>query len=46
MASENKKRKLKNSFMVKSWLKNKTTKLKRIGFYNSSKRALDKKIDK
>ena len=45
MASENKKRKLKNSFCVKGWLKNKTVKLKRLGFYNVSKRAEDKKID-
>lgn len=45
MASENKKRKLKNSFCTKGWLKNKTTKLKRLGFYNASKRAEDKKID-
>jgi len=44
MASENKKRKLKNSFCVKGWLKNKTTKIKGLGFYNSSKRAVDKKI--
>lgn len=45
MASENKKRKLKNSFCIGGWLKNKTIKLKRCGFYNASKRAVDKKID-
>jgi hypothetical protein len=44
MASENKKRKLKNSFCVKGWLKNKSIKLKRLGFYNSSNRAEDNKI--
>jgi len=45
MASENKKRKLKNSFCVKGWLKNKTIKSKKSGFYNASKRVEDKKID-
>lgn len=43
MASENKKRKLKNSFSVKGWLKNKTIKLKRGGFYNASKRKQEKR---
>ena len=46
MTSKNKKRKLKNSFCVGGWLKNKTIRLKRFGFYNASKRAVDKKIDK
>lgn len=45
MASENKKRKLKNSYCVKSWLKNKTIKIKRLGFYNASKRKVDKRIE-
>jgi len=45
MASENKKRKLKNSYCVKGWLKNKSTKLKRVGFYNASKRAENKNFD-
>ncbi len=45
MASENKKHKLKNSYCVKGWLKNKTIKLKRLGFYNASKRTEDKKIN-
>lgn len=45
MASENKKRKLKNSYFVKSWLKNKTIKLKRAGFYNASKRKVDNQIN-
>lgn len=44
MASENKMRKLKNSLCQKAWLKNKTTKLKRLGFYNASKRAEDKRV--
>lgn len=45
MASENKKRKLKNSFCVKGWLKNKTIKIKRLGFYNASVRRMNKNID-
>lgn len=44
MASVNKKKKLKNSFCVKAWLKNKKIKLKRVGFYNSSNRKIDKQI--
>jgi hypothetical protein len=45
MASENKKRKLKNSYSVNSWLKNKTIKMKRRGFYNASQRRVDNKIN-
>jgi hypothetical protein len=45
MSSQNKKRKLKNSFSIKTWLKNKTIKLKRIGFYTSSNRKESKKIE-
>lgn len=44
MASENKKKKLKNSHFVRGWLKNKKVKMKRCGFYNASKRAVDKQI--
>ena len=44
MASVNKTKKLKNSFCVKGWLKNKTTKLKRLGFFTPSKRQDLKKI--
>ena len=46
MASENKKRKLKNSGAVGSWLKNATIKLKRGGFFTPSMRKLLKKINK
>lgn len=45
MASVNKKNKLKNSFCVKGWLKNKNTKLKRLGFYNASERKASKNFD-
>ena len=45
MASENKKRKLKNSFCVGAALKEKTIKLKRIAFYTSAKRQVIKKSD-
>ena len=38
MASENKKKKLKNSYCVKGMLKNKDLKLKRIAFFTSSQR--------
>lgn len=38
MASENKKRKLKNSYCVGSILKNKTCKLKRVLFFTPSER--------
>lgn len=38
MASEKKKRKLKNSFCCKGALKNKTLKLKRVLFFTSSQR--------
>lgn len=41
MSSENKKKKLKNSYCCKGMLKNKTLKLKRVAFYTS---ALRKKI--
>lgn len=44
MTSESKKKKLKNSFAIPSWLKNKTIKLKRLGFYNASERQENKKI--
>jgi len=46
MSSENKKKKLKNSHFVPSWLKNKKTKLKRCGFYNASQRQAEKKLAK
>ena len=46
MASENKKRKLKNNYSVGNWLKNCTIKLKRGGFFTPSQRHLLKKIDK
>jgi len=42
MASENKKRKLKNSYCVGSMLKNKDIKLKRVAFFTPSKRKKDK----
>jgi hypothetical protein len=45
MASENKKKKLKNSNAISSWLKNKTIKLKRGGFFTPSNRQENKKID-
>lgn len=45
MASENKKKKLKNSYSVPSWLKNRTIKLKRGGFFTPSNRQESKKID-
>jgi len=38
MASENKKKKLKNSYCVKGMLKNKDLKLKRTAFFTSSQR--------
>ena len=38
MSSEKKKRKLKNSYCVKGFLKNKKIKLKRVLFYTSSQR--------
>jgi len=44
MASENKKKKLKNSYAVGSWLKNKTIKLKGGGFFTPSNRQENKKI--
>lgn len=40
MASEKKKRKLKNSYCCKGALKNKTLKLKRVLFYTSSQRKM------
>lgn len=40
MASEKKKRKLKNSYCVYGALKNKTLKLKRVLFYTSSQRKM------
>jgi hypothetical protein len=45
MASENKKKKLKNSYSVGSWLKNRTIKLKRGGFFTPSQRQENKKIE-
>jgi hypothetical protein len=44
MASENKKKKLKNSYAIGSWLKNRTIKLKRGGFFTPSNRQENKKI--
>ena len=46
MASENKKKKLKNSYCVKGALKNKGVKsrLKRVLFYTSSQRKMEKDI--
>jgi hypothetical protein len=47
MASENKKKKLKNSYCWYGALKNKKLKLKRILFYNASQRKdLNSKISK
>jgi hypothetical protein len=43
MASEKKKRKLKNSNCVGGVLKNKSTKLKRIAFFTPSERQQNKK---
>jgi hypothetical protein len=45
MTSENKKKKLKNSYSIASWLKNKTIKLKRGGFFTPSQRQINKKIE-
>ena len=45
MASENKKNKLKNSYLSGGMLKNASTKLKRIAFFTPSNRKIDKKID-
>lgn len=45
MASKNKIKKLKNSYSVKSWLKNKTTKLIRGGFFTPSQRQRVKKFN-
>jgi len=44
MTSESKKKKLKNSHFVPSWLKNKTMKLKGGGFFNASQRQYLKKL--
>jgi hypothetical protein len=44
MTSINKKKKLKNSYSVASWLKNKTIKLKGGGFFTPSQRHINKKI--
>ena len=41
MASVKKKHKLKNSYCVGSWLKNKTIKLKRVGFFTPSQRQVN-----
>lgn len=41
MASIKKKHKLKNSYCVGSWLKNKTIKLKRVGFFTPSQRQVN-----
>ena len=46
MASEKKKRKLKNSYCVGSMLKNKEVKLKRVAFFTPSKRKEEKKNSK
>lgn len=44
MASKKKMNKLKNSFSVPGWLKNKKIKLKRTGFYNASLRKVLKQV--
>ncbi len=47
MTSESKKKKLKNSHFIPSWLKNKTMKLKGNGFFNASQRQdLKQQINK
>lgn len=43
MTAESKKKKLKNSYAVGSWLKNKIIKLKGGGFFNASQRQAMKK---
>ena len=45
MASQNKFKKLKNSYMVKSGIKNKNSKCKRLQFYTASQRKENKKIE-
>ena len=45
MASNNKKKKLKNSYCVSGELKNKSNSPKRIAFYTSSMRKTLKKIE-
>jgi len=45
MASENKKKKLKNSFFVPSVLKNRFDRMKRCFFFTASQRQENKKID-
>jgi hypothetical protein len=42
MASENKKKKLKNAFLAKTQLKNKKNRLKRLLFYTPSQRKFEK----
>ena len=42
ISSENKKKKLKNSYCCKGMLKNKTIKLKRVAFYTSALRKKKK----
>ena len=44
MASEKKKRKLKNSYCAPGMLKNKTIKLEKIAFFTPSQRQQNKKI--
>jgi len=44
MASEKKKRKLKNSYCVKGALKNKTLKLKKVLFFTSSQRKVNNEV--
>ena len=44
MTSESKKKKLKNSHFVPSWLKNKTMKLRGGGFFNASQRQYLKNL--
>jgi|AntAceMinimDraft_17_1070374.scaffolds.fasta_scaffold03341_13 hypothetical protein len=44
MASKNKKKKLKNSHAIGSWLKNRSIKLKGCGFFTPSNRQENKKI--
>ena len=45
MASENKKKKMKNSFFAPSVLKNRFDRMKRYFFYTASQRQENKKID-
>lgn len=44
MASKNKKKKLHNSHLEKSFLKNKTIRIKGIAFFTPSQRKMNKKV--